>query len=48
MTSKEAQAITTGDVPHAHRAVARAGKYVEIVGMESNAVNVVVVANIDA
>lgn len=48
MACKEAQTVTTGDVPHAYRAVARASEDIKIVGVESDAVNVVVVANVDA
>jgi hypothetical protein len=48
VAGKEAQTITTSDVPHAYRAVTRASEDVKIVGVESNAVDVIVVANVDA
>jgi hypothetical protein len=45
---EEAQAITASDVPHAYCAVARAREDVEVVRVESNAVHIVVVTDVDA
>lgn len=48
VSGKEAQTITAGDMPHADCAVARACEDIEVIRVESDAVDVVVVANIDA
>lgn len=48
VSGKEAQTVTAGDVPHTDCAVARACEDIEVIRVESNAVDVVVMADIDA
>lgn len=48
VAGKETQTVTTGDVPHADGAVARACEDIEVIRVESDAVDVVVMADVDA
>lgn len=48
VASEEAQAVAAADVPHSHGAVAGAGEDVQIIWVEGDAVDVVVVADVDA
>lgn len=48
MAGEEAQAVSSRDVPHAYSAITGAGEDVQVVGVESDTVNVVIVADVDA
>jgi hypothetical protein len=48
MTSEEAQAVSTRNVPHADCAITRASEDVQVVGMESYAVDIGIMSDIYA
>ena len=48
MACEETETVSSRDMPHAHCAVAGASEDVQVVGVESNAVHVVVVPDVDA
>lgn len=48
MSCEQAEAVAATDVPHAHRSVTGASEHVQVVRMESYAVDVVVMTDVNA